>query len=160
MDMVMEDNNTSTEGCGMPSMAMYFHTEHCQYILFEAFKTTTNGGLTTGCVCVFIFAFLYEGLKTLRDHCLSWLPVRPTKSLNPDIKRQRKWTWWRDLFTYGHMLQTVLHMVQIMWSYSMMLVFMTYNTWLCLALILGATSGYFVFGSAPRIQRDSFEHCH
>ncbi|XP_069131305.1 high affinity copper uptake protein 1-like isoform X2 [Argopecten irradians] len=156
MAVLLEENVTSPEDCGMPNMAMHFHTEHCQYILFEVLKTTTHGGLAVGCVCVFAFAFLYEGLKSFRDLCLQWLPYRDNNSVTPENKCRHR----RDLFTYGHILQSILHMIQMLWSYSMMLIFMTYNTWLCAALILGAMLGYFVFGTSSRIQRDNFDHCH
>ncbi|OWF39610.1 high affinity copper uptake protein 1-like [Mizuhopecten yessoensis] len=155
----MADNNTYPEECGIPSMAMYFHTEPCQYILFQAFKTSSNKGLLGGCLCVFVFAFLYEGLKTLRDCCFFWLPVRHVNPVEPGTKQKIKWTW-RDMFTYGHVLQAVLHVVQMLWSYSMMLIFMTYNAWLCMALLLGAMLGYFVFAPASTSKGDTFEHCH
>jgi copper transporter 1 len=50
------------------------------------------------------------------------------------------------LLSRGHILQTILHMLQITISYMLMLVFMTYNSYLCVSVILGAGFGYFVFG--------------
>ena len=60
----------------------------------------------------------------------------------------------------GHFLQTLLHMIQVFISYCLMLVFMTYNVWLCLAVILGAGVGYFLFGWRKAIVVDINEHCH
>jgi copper transporter 1 len=37
-------------------------------------------------------------------------------------------------------------MVQLTLSWLLMLVFMAYNSWLCLCVVLGAGAGYFVFG--------------
>ena len=37
-----------------------------------------------------------------------------------------------------HILQSFLHIIQVAVSYSLMLVFMTFNVWLCLALCIGA----------------------
>nr|CAD7405081.1 unnamed protein product [Timema cristinae] len=45
-----------------------------------------------------------------------------------------------------HYFQTFLHIIQIILSYLLMLIFMTYNLWLCLAVVLGAATGYFLFG--------------
>jgi solute carrier family 31 (copper transporter), member 1 len=59
----------------------------------------------------------------------------------------------------GHMIQTVFHLVQSTVSYLLMLVFMTYNVWLCLALILGLGVGYFCFGWKKTTVVDVNEHC-
>lgn len=45
-----------------------------------------------------------------------------------------------------HCWQTVLHILQMIVSYFLMLIFMTYNVWLCVAVALGAGAGYFCFG--------------
>lgn len=37
---------------------------------------------------------------------------------------------------------------------------MTYNIWLCLAVLFGATLGYFLFGWKKSVVVDVTEHCH
>lgn len=59
------------------------------------------------------------------------------------------------LLSRGHLIQTFLHMLQITVSYLLMLVFMTYNTWLCLSVVLGAGFGYFLFGLKRLTDRKS-----
>ncbi|XP_062123848.1 protein SLC31A2 [Drosophila sulfurigaster albostrigata] len=55
-----------------------------------------------------------------------------------------------------HMYQTLLHMVQVTISFMLMLVFMTFNVWLCMAVVLGAGLGYFLFF----VREESItEHC-
>jgi len=55
-----------------------------------------------------------------------------------------------------HMYQTLLHMLQVTISFMLMLVFMTFNVWLCLAVVLGAGFGYFLFF----VRNESItEHC-
>lgn len=63
-------------------------------------------------------------------------------------------------FSWTHMIQTVLHMVQMFVSYLLMLIFMTFNVWLCSAVVLGAGCGYFAFGWRKRTIIDYNEHCH
>lgn len=46
-----------------------------------------------------------------------------------------------------HVLQTMMHMLQVLISYFLMLAFMTYNVWIGLGIIIGAGFGYFVFGA-------------
>merc|ERR1712168_676760 len=50
------------------------------------------------------------------------------------------------MLSYGHLMLTVLCFVQMTLAYFLMLIVMTYNTWLCLATVSGATFGYFLFG--------------
>lgn len=64
------------------------------------------------------------------------------------------------LFSRSHLCQTLLHMLQITVSYLLMLVFMTYNSYLCLSVVLGAGLGYFIFGFQRVTSIDVNEHCH
>lgn len=64
------------------------------------------------------------------------------------------------LCNWHHFLQTFLHIVQVTVSYFLMLIFMTYNVWLCLAVALGAGFGYFAFGWKLNKVIDIYEHCH
>ena len=66
-----------------------------------------------------------------------------------------------------HLLQSVLHVVQVGMGYLLMLVAMTFNGWLFLAVCFGAGLGYLIFGrcrqsfsSASLTSREQNEHCH
>lgn len=52
------------------------------------------------------------------------------------------------LINWGHLLQTIMHMIQVSVSYFVMLVLMTYNWTICISVVLGAVMGYFLFGYA------------
>lgn len=64
------------------------------------------------------------------------------------------------MFSLMHGVQTFLHIIQIVLSYFLMLIFMTYNVWLCLAVVIGAAVGYFLFGWKKSVVVDVTEHCH
>ncbi|XP_058062675.1 high affinity copper uptake protein 1 isoform X1 [Anopheles bellator] len=64
------------------------------------------------------------------------------------------------MLSFMHLYQTLLHIVQVTLSFLLMLIFMTYNTWLCLAVVLGAALGYFLFGWKKSVIVDVTEHCH
>ena len=65
------------------------------------------------------------------------------------------------LLSVQHIMQTVLHMIQIFISYILMLAVMYYNVWLILAIILGAGVGYFAVGFRQyRTYSDFGDHCH
>lgn len=65
-----------------------------------------------------------------------------------------------QMMSLAHAIQTLLHIIQVTVSYMLMLVFMTYNVWLCLAVVIGAGLGYFLFGWRRAVVVDINEHCH
>ena len=46
------------------------------------------------------------------------------------------------------MIKAVLYAVQVFYSFFIMLLFMTYNGWVMLAVAVGAFAGYLIFGDA------------
>lgn len=66
-----------------------------------------------------------------------------------------------------HLVQSALHVVQVGMGYLLMLVAMTFNGWLFLAVCFGAGLGYLIFGrcrqsfsTASLSSREQYEHCH
>ena len=57
----------------------------------------------------------------------------------------------------------MLHMIQVAMGYVLMLVVMTYNVWLGLAVVLGAGLGYLVVGRLRTIEgvkgMEHDDHC-
>lgn len=51
--------------------------------------------------------------------------------------------------------------IQMILAYLIMLIFMTYNSWLCVAVIAGLTVGYFAFGWRKTVVLEqSGDGCH
>ncbi|XP_060552335.1 high affinity copper uptake protein 1-like isoform X2 [Ruditapes philippinarum] len=182
----MDMNETDRTCAG--HMLMFFHTGKCEFILFETLRTKDVGGLVGACVAIFALAIVYEGLKVFREMLLqkamisgnkysisngtastdtmviSNKNVGSTQQNGVSGPRQQKpstdVSCCLHMMTCSHFIQTVLHMIQVFISYCLMLVFMTYNVWLCLSVILGAGIGYFLFGWRKAIVVDINEHCH
>ncbi|KAH3796997.1 hypothetical protein DPMN_150573 [Dreissena polymorpha] len=164
--MHMDMNNTG--GCDSMGMMMYFHEGNCEYVLFEGLHVTTAGGMVGACFAIFALGVLYEGLKVLRETLLQRAMVSKYASSanggsqdamvinNKNVGSRRS----IHMMSGSHFLQTLLHMIQVFISYCLMLIFMTYNVWLCLSVILGAGVGYFLFGWRKAIVVDINEHCH
>ncbi|GFS06075.1 high affinity copper uptake protein 1 [Elysia marginata] len=49
------------------------------------------------------------------------------------------------MYSCRHFVQTILHVSQVALTYCLMLLFMTFNLWVCLAVVLGAGLGHFLF---------------
>jgi copper transporter 1 len=147
-------------------MKMYFHFSQHAVILFESWSTHSWQGMLGSCIAVFIMAALYEGLKVLREFLLrrsnvmvryNTMPV-PT---NDDVHvTETHKSVGGKMLSWPHLLQTLLHILQVTVSYFLMLIFMTYNVWLCIAVGLGAGAGYFAFSWRRAIVVDINEHCH
>jgi len=147
-------------------MNMFFHFGLGDTILFEFWKPTQVGTLIASMIVIFLISFLYEALKFYREHLYrkSFRTIQFNTITIPvenggTIKETQKAVQVKML-SWMHSWQTVLHMAQVILSYLLMLIFMTYNIWLCIAVILGAGSGYFFFGWKKSLVVDITEHCH
>jgi copper transporter 1 len=78
---------------------------------------------------------LYEGIKSLKE-------------------------WLNKYYSWTSSLQTVLYMIQVAISYFLMLVVMTYNSYICGSIVIGAGLGYFCFAFKRTTTIDMNEHCH
>jgi len=139
-------------------MIMSFHGGYDEVILFDFWNTKASIPLfLLSCLALFILAALYEGLKLVREKLIRRELLSRQSS---NVLNNRSIPASSRLFSHGHIIQTSLHMLQITVSYLLMLVFMTYNTWLCLSVVLGAGLGYFIFGLQRLTSIDVNEHCH
>uniref|UniRef100_A0A1B6F2E9 Copper transport protein n=1 Tax=Cuerna arida TaxID=1464854 RepID=A0A1B6F2E9_9HEMI len=146
-------------------MMMTFHFGYNETILFEFWKISSVGGLIGSMFGIFFMAALYEGLKYYREY-LFWktynslqyrsVEVPTNKNTAPEDNSVVQPT----MLSINHAFQTLLHIIQIVVSYFLMLIFMTYNVWLCVAVALGAATGYFLFGWKKSVIIDVTEHCH
>ncbi|KPJ15554.1 High affinity copper uptake protein 1 [Papilio machaon] len=171
-----EEHSLGHELHGMESMT--FHGGYTETILFSWWSVADIGEFIGSFLAIFIMALLYEGLKYYRKHLL-WKTYTglqycavapPDKGVSnictadePQVIQSMPHVLERNIPTMmssAHAWQTVLHGIQVFVSYMLMLVFMTYNTWLCAAVVLGSATGYFLFGWRESVVVDFTEHCH
>ncbi|CAL7947814.1 unnamed protein product [Xylocopa violacea] len=150
---------------GMHGMSMVFHGGYCENVLFSSWKVTSVSGLIGSMIGIMIMAALYEGLKYYREY-LFWkmynsLQYRSvTMPQEKNVVAEDNRVVQPTMLSWMHTFQTFLHIVQIVLSYFLMLIFMTYNVWLCFAVVFGAAIGYFLFGWKKSVIVDVTEHCH
>ncbi|XP_056875530.1 high affinity copper uptake protein 1 isoform X1 [Takifugu flavidus] len=165
-------------------MTFYFGYHNVE-LLFSGLVINSPGEMVAACIGVFLLAILYEGLKIGREVLLrrSQVNVRYNsmplpgsdgtvlmethKTVGQVRERQQqllKYTnsgrFRQRMLSPAHFLQTFLHIIQVAVSYILMLVFMTYNAYLCIAVALGAGMGYFLFSWRKAVVVDITEHCH
>ncbi|XP_070074381.1 high affinity copper uptake protein 1 isoform X2 [Drosophila takahashii] len=160
-------------GTGMEHMMpMAFHFGYNETILFSWWHIETVAGLVGSMIAIFLLALMYEGLKYYREY-LFWktynlLEYRPVTGpqRNPEAPRipspaaAAPSPVQPSMLSVNHLLQTLLHVLQVTLSFLLMLIFMTYNVWLCLMVVLGAAVGYFLFCWKKSVIVDVTEHCH
>jgi len=163
MDMSM--NNSSGHSM-MHMMMMYFHFGYNETVLFNFWTISSVNGLLVSMIGIFFMSALYEGIKYYREY-LFWKTYNALQYRSVDHPANNKNNTPQDntvaqptILSKDHFWQTLLHLVQIVLSYMLMLIFMTYNVWLCMAVALGATTGYFIFGWKKSVFIDVTDHCH
>ncbi|VDK36893.1 unnamed protein product [Taenia asiatica] len=90
------------------------------------------------------------------------LPREPIEKLFPEYVRPKSAikALWRTYFSVDHISQTLMHLIQLFISYMLMLVVMTYNAYLLVALLLGSCLGYFLFFRRRFVVVGEQECCH
>jgi len=181
--------NHSTDGhhsMAMPHMMMmkmYFHSGFEEMILFEKWMTHSVSAFVGSWFAIFLVAILYEGLKTLREmlsrrslcrecaetHIRQQALIRTAEGheyerpvdndLIPTVKPEGVRFNRARLLSVNHVIQSLLHIVQMTISYLLMLVAMTFNSWLFFAIVLGAGVGHFLFAWLRSSVLDHNEHC-
>nr|CAB3266227.1 probable low affinity copper uptake protein 2 [Phallusia mammillata] len=138
-------------------MEEYFSWNIPLKFLFDGWNVTTVTGLLFTCIAMFCLAILFEAFRVislyfhkiffalpLKVHVSSENLSSPNLSAEqidiPDsvnyVKSQRR---------KNHLLQTVVHIVKVATSYGLMLAVMTYNGYIAIAILVGATLGYYLF---------------
>ncbi|XP_043835626.1 high affinity copper uptake protein 1-like [Dromiciops gliroides] len=153
-------------GGGHMMMPMtYFGYKNVE-VLFSGLVINTPGEMAGAFVAIFLLAMFYEGLKIVQESLLrkSQVSIRynsmPVPGPNGTILMQTHKTVGQQMLSLPHFLQTVLHVIQVVISYFLMLIFMTYNAYLCITVAAGAETGYFLFSWKKAVVVDITEHCH
>jgi len=165
-------------------MKMYFHGGYTEVILFDFWRISSIGGLIGSMIGCFLMGVLYEGIKAYREYWMrgafqevTYNEVRDDRRKQSDVSEEGGTSSEsppRDIisdqgslkiiqtkmFSLPHLILTSLHMLQMTLAYFLMLIVMTYNSWLCGAVILGSTLGYFCFGWRKTSIVDVSDHCH
>ncbi|GFR86811.1 high affinity copper uptake protein 1 [Elysia marginata] len=108
-----------------------FHTDFGDVLLFPSWVLHTKKETYLACLVIVVLGIVYQGVKFVRQQY-------GRKCRNVNCKRY--------ILTRGHMLQTLLYVLQFVGGYVLMLSAMTYNVWLLVAVVIGFGLGYLFFG--------------
>ena len=135
----------------MHMMQMYFHLGYHEIILLRNWHTTNSTQLIGAVIGIIILGCVYEALKGIRNDLF-------IKAAQARKLQQGKLSKCSSICSSVHLAQTALHGLQLLIGYILMLIFMTYNVYLCMAVVVGGTFGYWLF-SADKSNSDNIECC-
>jgi len=139
-------------------MQMSFYVGTVDVILFDFWKAEKVGWFILSICIIFFMALAYEALKMYRE-TLYKNAVEQARNAATSANAGLLGNPRHRMLNGLHAYQTFLHMVQFVLSYFLMLIFMTYNVWLAIAVTLGAGVGYFLFGWNKNMAVDLTDHC-
>nr|CAD2181518.1 unnamed protein product [Meloidogyne enterolobii]CAD2182797.1 unnamed protein product [Meloidogyne enterolobii] len=117
------------------SMAMYFHFGSKESILFSFWNTDSALGIFGSCLIIFIFCLCLEFTRLFRIYRKKKLFNRQDGNLSTTDSTIGFTTMRRP--NLGNLIDMCLHAIQLTLSYMLMLIFMTFNIWLCVSVVLG-----------------------
>uniref|UniRef100_A0A8D0C2J5 Copper transport protein n=1 Tax=Salvator merianae TaxID=96440 RepID=A0A8D0C2J5_SALMN len=135
-------------------MEMYFYFSDKVVLLFDFWNVHSPAGMALSVLIITLLAVLYEAIKVGKAKILQQMMPVITPSISQEVLgeperasidtgNRQLTTTPKKLFPW-HIAQTVLHVVQVVLGYLVMLAVMTYNTWIFLGVIVGSTIGYFL----------------
>lgn len=147
-------------------MRMTFGVSSNVTLLFDFWDVHGPAGMVLSVLVVLLLTVFYEVLKvwrvwlgsgsklalpqdqyaappSCRSETSSVLENSPSESSLTPIEAPRPAASTRNSWLL-HVIQTVLHMLQVALGYMLMLCVMSYNTWIFLGVIVGSVLGYFI----------------
>ncbi|XP_034047564.1 probable low affinity copper uptake protein 2 [Thalassophryne amazonica] len=156
-------------------MSMTFYVSSSVQLLFDFWDVNNPAGMVLSVFVVLLLSFFYELLKVFRQsmNLPQMAPLRtpykvPPSCSSPEMHGTTSESSLAPIETglttadpknswLTHFVQTILHMLQVILGYLLMLCVMSYNTWIFLAVIAGSVLGYFIlFPLLERMQQRGY----
>lgn len=147
-DMVTSPVADHESQCSMNMSFSWAYKDTC--IIFDWWHIRTKSHLLLSCLVIASLAVYYEYLKyKFTKYSLETLASNRLSSNNMTYNNDK-------------LRRSIFYGIQVGFSFMLMLVFMTYNGWLMLAVVFGATLGYYFWSdSTTSIQNEqSSLACH
>ncbi|KAF1819394.1 Ctr copper transporter [Dissoconium aciculare CBS 342.82] len=120
--------------CSMNMLFTWDTTNLC--IVFRSWRITGFSSLVISLIAIVALSAGYEAIKEAARQFEARSATGIAKDAN-NIAQQR-----------AQLIKAVFYGVQVFYSFFIMLIFMTYNGWVMIAVGVGATVGHLVFGAS------------
>mmetsp|Transcript_21227 Transcript_21227/g.36459 ORF Transcript_21227/g.36459 Transcript_21227/m.36459 type:complete len:374 (+) Transcript_21227:111-1232(+) len=131
-----------------PPMRMYFHTGTKEYILFESWVPRSRSEFAFAVLLVFLSGMFFESLPHIRSFFEARWGTDARWGSDADVTKRRHMGLFAKLVV--RVSRSAFRLLEAVVAYLLMLVAMTFNVPLFLAVVCGIAFGNFVFGSPPK----------
>ncbi|PVH88299.1 ctr copper transporter [Cadophora sp. DSE1049] len=146
-DMGHGDMGGEMPMCNMNMLFTWDTTNLC--IVFKWWHIRTTGGLLFSLLAVVALTAAYEAIRSASRRYEHYV----TKKAEGVPRRNQV-----EVSQKAHVIKAVIYAVQTFYAFMLMLLFMTYNGWVMLAVGVGSFVGYLVFGNNTSATKDSACH--
>ncbi|KAI8229605.1 Copper transport protein CTR2 [Colletotrichum sp. SAR 10_99] len=133
--------------CSMSMLFTWDTNNLC--IVFRQWHIRSTGGLIISLLLVVALAAGYEALRAASR--------RYEQSVNKRVdslpRREQA-----EASRTAHIIKAALYAAQNFYAFMIMLIFMTYNGWVMVAVAVGAFVGYVIFGNSTSSTKDNACH--
>ncbi|PAV76213.1 hypothetical protein WR25_17554 [Diploscapter pachys] len=138
LDNVISSPNQGMDHSMMMNHAMAFHFGAHETILFDFWRTSNGIEMFFSCIGVIAICILHQTVIFLRN--LKKSQQSHENLTNGDVKRRFQPSVIKFAFA-----DCAIYFIQLLLAYVLMLIFMTFNVYLCLSVLIGEILGRFVF---------------
>jgi copper transporter 1 len=135
-------------------------------IVFKSWHIRSTTSLVLSLAAVVLLGIGYEALRALsRRYELAvtkHVDSLPSDNHDGSVTESTPFLWsgqnQAQANSRSHILKGVLYAIQNFYAFMLMLVFMTYNGWVMIAVSVGAFLGYILFGQSTSSTKDNACH--
>ncbi|KAK4129294.1 putative copper transport protein [Parathielavia appendiculata] len=133
--------------CNMNMLFTWDTTNLC--IVFRQWHITTSLSLIVSLVAIVLicagYEALREGIRRYEAMVFKRLDTAPRQNREQVTRR-------------AHVTKAALYAMQNFYAFMIMLIFMTYNGWVMIAVSVGAGLGYLIFGESTPVTKETACH--
>ncbi|KAL3423571.1 ctr copper transporter family protein [Phlyctema vagabunda] len=146
--------------CNMNMLFTWDTTNLC--IIFRWWHIRSNAGLIISLLGVVALTAGYEALRASSRRYESWVAKRQDSVPLGAVTENTPFLWSGqnqvEVTKRAHVIKALLYALQNFYAFMLMLLFMTYNGWVMLAVAVGAFVGYLFFGTNTSSTKDGACH--
>merc|ERR1712004_475579 len=134
-------------------------SDHIDNFIFKTWTAKTTAAFAGVCIFSAVLAIVTEFLSYVKVYMKTKANVNPLQfgiiegdaQHHPELVRPLlippSMKDFRIRKIKLHIIQSFLHVIHLVAGYFLMLALMTYNGWVAIAIVAGATVGFFIFGA-------------
>lgn len=166
MDHSMMDHGDMGHGgmdndrCSMNMLFTWDTNNLC--LIFRWWHIRTTPGLILSLLAVVAVTAGYEALRQASRRYESWVAKKQDEVPIGAVTERTPFLWSGrnqvEVSKRAHAIKALLYAIQNFYAFMLMLLFMTYNGWVMLAMGVGAFVGYLFFGMNTSATKESACH--